>query len=206
MKKFLLLGGATVAVLSGQVTAAHADTNMNDPMSWERTIELRHYMEYEEREPCQNYRPVPEGFYRDGCDLMKIVPKQEVVVEQAQPAPVVAPAPKKVLRSYAVYFGFDKSNITADSNATLSRVADEIKTYNPSEVVVAGYADKAGTSSYNLELSQKRANAVSEALTQNGVQNRVIDEEAYGEMHPAVETPDGVPEAENRRVVIEFLK
>jgi len=206
MKKFLLLGGATVAVLSGQVTAAHADTNMNDPMSWERTIELRHYMEYEEREPCQNYRPVPEGFYRDGCDLMKIVPKQEVVVEQAQPAPVVAPAPKKVLRSYEVYFGFDKSNITADSNATLSRVADEIKTYNPSEVVVAGYADKAGTSSYNLELSQKRANAVSEALTQNGVQNRVIDEEAYGEMHPAVETPDGVPEAENRRVVIEFLK
>lgn len=206
MKKFLLLGGATVAVLSGQVTAAHADTNMNDPMSWERTIELRHYMEYEEREPCQNYRPVPEGFYRDGCDLMKIVPKQEVIIDQAQPAPVMAPAPKKVLSSYEVFFGFDKSNITADSNATLSRVADEIKTYNPSEVVVAGYADKAGASSYNLELSQKRANAVSEALTQKGVQNRVIDEEAYGEMHPAVETPDGVPEAENRRVVIEFLK
>ncbi|MBU0859490.1 MAG: OmpA family protein, partial [Alphaproteobacteria bacterium] len=78
--------------------------------------------------------------------------------------------------------------------------------YNPREVTVAGHADKSGASDYNIALSERRAQAVSKVLTERGVANRVITQEAYGEAQPAVDTPDGVKLRENRRVVVEFLK
>jgi outer membrane protein OmpA-like peptidoglycan-associated protein len=173
--------------------------------SAETVQELRYYYEYEEREPCQNYLPVPEGFVRKGCHLY--VPYREP--RPAPPPPATAQVvtqQQTVLTSYEIHFAFDSAGIETDANATLDQIAREINTYRPSDVTVAGYADKSGAQDYNLRLSQRRADAVSQALTSRGVTNHVIDEKAFGETHPAVDTPDGVKLRENRRVVVEFLK
>ncbi len=175
-----------------------------DMLTAEQKLELHEYLNYEEREPCQNYQEVPDGFYMDGCHLRYRYPEKKVAKAIVTPAP--EPKKAKVLNSYKVYFDFDKSNIKADAARVLDRVAGEIKSYNPSEVTVAGHADRAGSSDYNIGLSQRRADAVSDALTGRGVTNRVIKERAYGESQPAVETEDGVRLQENRRVTIDFLK
>jgi OmpA-OmpF porin, OOP family len=159
--------------------------------------EWRRYQEYEVREPCQNYRPAPLDLIRDGCDLV-------------HPAPFIVAQPPvragNVLSSYEINFGFNLTFIEADAVLVLDRVAREIRTYRPSEVTISGFTDRAGRSDYNMDLSKRRAQAVSTALTQRGVPNRVTSEIAYGENYLAVETRDGARLRENRRVVIEFRK
>lgn len=177
----------------------HKKHHHKNKMKREQKLEVRRYLSYEQREPCQNYRPVPPGFYRDGCALKRIN------APTAQPAPQ-QPGVSNVLSSYEVNFAFDKTGIESAAMATLDQVAKEIKQYNPREVIIAGHADKAGPSDYNVTLSKQRAQAVSRALTARGVANRILDQEAYGETDPAVPTQDGVPLRENRRVVIEFRK
>jgi outer membrane protein OmpA-like peptidoglycan-associated protein len=168
---------------------------------------LREYLDYEQREPCQFYKPVPQGFMRDGCRVVAIEPpKPAPVIEQPAPAPAPQPAPSPVLVDYKIFFDFDKATINPGAEAIINQIANEITRYNPSDVTVAGHTDTAGPSEYNQKLSLRRAQAVSDALTAKGVANRVINLEAHGQDMPAVPTPDGVAKPENRRVVVEFLR
>lgn len=172
-------------------------------MPAEKKIEIRQFLDYEAREPCQNYQPVPKGFVRgDDC---KIYPEGKLKVMKVHTKKDTMRI-NNVLSDYEVNFAFDSARIEPAAGNTLDRVANEIKRYNPREVTVAGHTDTAGPSSYNTDLSRQRAEAVSQALTDRGVQNRVLDEEAYGESRPAVNTQDGVPLRENRRVVVEFRR
>ena len=184
--------------------------NYVEKLPAERKLEVREYLDYETLEPCQFYQPIPDGFVKEGCDIIRIEPKK-VVAPAPAPAPQPAPRPapvtyNKVIQDYEVNFAFDSSNLSGDANSTLDTVAQEIRTYNPAEVTVQGHTDTSGPADYNVKLSQRRAMAVSNALTSRGVSNRVIDAKAYGENGLAVPTDDGVKLRENRRVVIEFLK
>ena len=192
-------------------TAHHAvetkpyDSYVED-LSAEEKLQVREYVDYELREPCQFYQPIPEGFKVNGCSLIRVEPQKVAMIEEPKPEPVKPMKTSKVLTDYEVHFDFDSSKVKPEAEGTIEQVAREIQQYSPSEVTIAGHADKAGPSDYNIQLSQKRAEAISEELTNRGVANRIIDREAYGEMRPAVDTRDGVALQENRRVVIEFRK
>ena len=224
MKNLLLTVLGTIAALSLIPASAHANDWHSMPrhmgyhpayegnltaMQWR---DLRAYREYESREPCQNYRLPPMGFYRDAdCDLMYRTPQSanaEVMPLRQQPsAPAVgASSASNILTTYKVSFAFDSAAIEPSSNATLDQIARELTKYDPREVAVRGYTDRAGTTDYNVKLSQRRAEAVSKALNDRSVSSRVFDKEAFGESNSAVDTKDGVPLRENRRVIIEFLK
>lgn len=155
---------------------------------------VRNYLDYEHREPCQFYYAVPSNAPR-GLDRCKV--EEEVPVKQRL-YPVVA--------SYTIYFDFDKSTIRKDQYATIDRLMSEMNTYQPLQVTVVGHADAAGDANYNKVLSAKRADAVSKELTKRNIANFFLDEEARGEDDLAVPTPDGVKMAENRRVVIQFRR
>jgi len=210
MTNIKLIALAGVATLALSVAAHAADNNFTshhlvdekpyknytEVLSAERKYEVKKFLEYQQREPSQFYRPVPEGFIRDGCSISPEMPKRVVPVEQQA----------ALLMDYEVHFAFDSATIDPAANDILNRVARDIKEYRPNEVTVAGYTDTAGSSVYNVNLSQRRAHAISAALDKRSVKNRILEEEAYGETHLAVNTPDGVPLRENRRVVIEFRK
>lgn len=182
-----------------------ADSAQVPHLTAEQVQELRFYLEYEEREPYQNYLPVPDGFVRQGCDLMVPYTIARPVVRQTTTTQVVQQE-RTVLADYEIHFAFDSAAIEPQANDMLDKIASEINTYHPGEVTVAGHADRSGPADYNVNLSQRRADAVSQALTARGVTNRVIDEQALGESDPAVPTPDGVKLRENRRVEVQFLK
>lgn len=165
----------------------------------ERKLEVREYLDYEEREPCQFYQPIPEGFVKDGCDI----------VREGQERPMEIRAVtinRNVIADYEVNFAFDSAELRPKATNTINRVANEINTYKPDEVTVAGHTDRAGPADYNLKLSRARAEAVSDALTSKGVRNRILDEKAFGERKLEVPTADGVRNAANRRVEIQFIK
>jgi outer membrane protein OmpA-like peptidoglycan-associated protein len=174
----------------------------------DKKLELREYLDYEQREPCQNYQKPPQPFIKDGCELKvreKVMPHRHVVQTRTETVTTIRGL-RPVIADYKIYFDFDRFNIRESEEATLRKVTSEIKTYQPYEATIAGYADRSGPNDYNFALSRKRADSVSQALTALGIPNRVLDEEAHGEEDPAVPTPDGVKLEENRRVEIQFRK
>ncbi len=104
--------------------------------------------------------------------------------------------------SFLVYFAFNKATLDASARQVVAEAADEYKRTGAAQVAVSGYADKAGRPAYNQALSERRAEAVRRELERLGVPSSAVQVAAEGENDPAVPTPDGVPEARNRRVVI----
>lgn len=105
---------------------------------------------------------------------------------------------------YLVFFDFDQSTLGAGAQSVLDAVATEVRRRSLNTIDVVGYADRSGTEAYNYRLSERRANAVRDALVQRGVQANLISASGRGESDPLVETPDGVREPANRRAQISF--
>ena len=79
-----------------------------------------------------------------------------------------------------VLFATGQANLTPNGMSTLRKLAD-VMAQNPERtVLVEGFTDSTGSSSYNQDLSQRRANAVAGALGGMGVGRDRIAMKAYG--------------------------
>ena len=118
-----------------------------------------------------------------------------------------APKPSITFANFTVYFDFDKSALTAETQSTLIDAANAADDMAAKSVTVSGYADRSGSAAYNMALSQRRAEAVAKELTTLiGANAPAMTLQAFGETQNKVVTPDGVKEAKNRRVKIEIRK
>jgi len=100
-----------------------------------------------------------------------------------------------------VNFDFDKSTLRPDAVAILNEAIEVLKKYPELKVEVAGHTDSIGTDAYNQKLSERRATAVYNYLTSNGVDaGRLIGPHGYGESHPIAPNtlPDGKDNPEGR--------
>jgi outer membrane protein OmpA-like peptidoglycan-associated protein len=111
-----------------------------------------------------------------------------------------------------VLFDFDKWYIKQDAEETLLKLSEGIKETKKKNVLIEGHTDSKGSDSYNLELSQKRADSVRDwFVSQGGVTGVQFKTKGYGETKPIADNtkPDGSdnPEgrAQNRRVEIKIL-
>jgi peptidoglycan-associated lipoprotein len=87
----------------------------------------------------------------------------------------------KVKFAFPVHFAFDDANVREDDRVALERFAEVVRTYyNGAAITVEGFADPAGSKAYNLELSQRRADAVREFLAGRGVAPSLVTSVGYG--------------------------
>jgi outer membrane protein OmpA-like peptidoglycan-associated protein len=68
-----------------------------------------------------------------------------------------------------VYFNFNGSGLTPAAKTKLNALAKALKSKNVASVKIVGFADEIGAESYNLRLSQKRANTVAAYLRGKGI-------------------------------------
>lgn len=125
-------------------------------------------------------------------------------VAEAAPPPAPAPAPAEVPKSYMVFFDWDKSDLTPEARDIIRQAAENARTGGFSRIHVTGHTDTSGSASYNVGLSERRAQAVAAELAANGVPQADIAVDWKGETEPLVPTGDGVREPQNRRAVIEL--
>jgi OmpA-OmpF porin, OOP family len=122
------------------------------------------------------------------------------------PATTMAPQPpaaaQPVPRNYQVYFEFDRSTLTPDARQVVQQAAQNALQGNASHIIATGHTDTVGTTSYNLALSRRRAEAVRAELVRDGVPRNEITTNGVGENDLAVPTAQGVNEPRNRRVEI----
>src|SRR5580704_14219363 len=121
------------------------------------------------------------------------------------PPPLGAPVPAAPARNvYLVFFDWDAYTITPTGMQVVARAADQYKAGGRVRLEVAGYADLSGSTGYNQRLSERRANAVADALTRLGVPSSDMAVSGHGIDNPRIPTALGVREPQNRRVEIVF--
>jgi outer membrane protein OmpA-like peptidoglycan-associated protein len=103
--------------------------------------------------------------------------------------------------SGGVLFESGKAELLPGSQDKLSRVAAFLKN-SPRPVVIEGYTDSRGSSSKNQSLSEKRAQAVSDYLTSQGVTADRIRAVGKGESSPVASNASSSGRSQNRRVEI----
>jgi peptidoglycan-associated lipoprotein len=100
-----------------------------------------------------------------------------------------------------VFFAFDRSDITPESQQILARQADWLRRYPNVTVTIEGHADERGTREYNLALGERRAQAVKNVLVAMGIPASRISTISYGKERPAVVGSSEEAYAQNRRAV-----
>jgi len=136
--------------------------------------------------------------------------KSAPVAEPAPaPAPVVAPAPapapemQSVRVELDVLFDFDKDTIRPEYRQDIQSLAEFMKTYPSVTTTVEGHTDSVGSDAYNQNLSERRANAVREALISEGVDGSRVSSVGYGEARPIADNSTDEGRSMNRRVEAE---
>jgi peptidoglycan-associated lipoprotein len=98
-----------------------------------------------------------------------------------------------------IYFGFDRSDLTAEARETLE-AKWAILSANPSmSILIEGHADDLGSDEYNLALGQRRAVAAKRYLTQRDIDARRIEITSFGEEQPRCQEATEECRARNRR-------
>ena len=110
--------------------------------------------------------------------------------------PIVIPQPAIVL------FEFDSADLQADATAQLGEVVQTMKQQPTLAADVVGHTDSQGSEAYNLALSQRRAETVSDYLIASGVAASRVNTSWRGESEPAFPNTTSEFRELNRRVEI----
>lgn len=120
------------------------------------------------------------------------------------------PAQPMVLKN--VNYEFDSPRLTQDAINTLDTTLLVIMNDNPEIVVeISSHTDSKGSDSYNMRLSQKRAESVVNYLKKNGIPEERMVPKGYGESQPIApnthedgsDNPEG--RAKNRRTEFKII-
>jgi outer membrane protein OmpA-like peptidoglycan-associated protein len=84
----------------------------------------------------------------------------------------------------------------------LEKAADFLKQYPQRTVMIEGFTDAVGGESYNLFLSERRAETVRQTLVGMGVANDRIVSHAYGKAYPVATNDNAAGRQMNRRVEV----
>jgi outer membrane protein OmpA-like peptidoglycan-associated protein len=101
-----------------------------------------------------------------------------------------------------VLFNVDQANLTSQGIATAQRLADVLRDNPDRTVLIEGFTDSTGSDAYNLQLSQRRAEAVRQALAAMGIDRSRIETRGYGEAYPVASNATAGERQLNRRVEI----
>jgi len=103
-----------------------------------------------------------------------------------------------------VLFDTGKATLKAGANRDLDRLAQALKDNANTKVKIEGYTDSVGSDSYNQGLSERRAQAVADALQLRGVPADRYQVEGLGKEYPVATNDTQAGRQQNRRVEIVF--
>ncbi len=101
-----------------------------------------------------------------------------------------------------VLFEFNKAELKAGALRNLYPLVSFLKENSSRSLVIEGHTDSVGSESYNLELSQRRAEAVRRFLIENGIAQDRVTARGLGEAYPVASNNTEPGRQMNRRVEI----
>ena len=142
-------------------------------------------------------RALVRGFKFGVVTIGVIPPPPALAVNECQPAL------DGLLAKGRILFETGSANLSKESLALLDHLIEVVRRCREASIEVAGHTDSQGAPENNLDLSQRRAEAVTSYIGESGVDTSRMTSAGYGETKPVAsnDTPEG--RAQNRR--IEFV-
>jgi len=103
-----------------------------------------------------------------------------------------------------VLFDTGRATLKAGADRDLDRLAQALKDNQNTRLKIEGYTDSVGSDSYNQQLSERRAQAVADALSRRGVPADRYQVEGLGKEYPVATNSTPAGRQQNRRVEIVF--
>lgn len=102
-----------------------------------------------------------------------------------------------------IRFGHNSAKVDPASYKELDATANILKKYPDNTITVKGYTDSLGNPAYNVDLSQRRAQAVADELVSRGVNPANVKAEGLGAANPIASNSTAEGRRLNRRVELE---
>ena len=99
-------------------------------------------------------------------------------------------------------FDFDADAIRSDAGRNLTELAQSLKKYPNSKLLIVGHTDSKGEDAYNQALSQRRANSAAAYLEAQGIARSRVGTSGRGELEPVASNDTDAGRQLNRRVEI----
>ncbi len=106
----------------------------------------------------------------------------------------------------AIYFDFDKSNITQQGASELDKLVAIMKAHPQMQILIQSHTDTKGSKTYNRKLSERRAQATKQYLISKGIEETRLEAKGMGSDAPKIDCGGHCTkeqDAQNRRS--EFL-
>ncbi|MBU1329490.1 MAG: OmpA family protein [Gammaproteobacteria bacterium] len=101
-----------------------------------------------------------------------------------------------------ITFATDSAQIASSFYAPLNNLATSFRSYNQNSIEVVGHTDSTGAHSYNMSLSQRRAQSVADYLLAQGVDATRLSTRGMGPDQPIASNDNAEGRAQNRRVEV----
>ena len=124
-------------------------------------------------------------------------------IEQEVPGAIVERVGEGINVTFpsGLLFDFDSDVVRSDAAANLNELAGNLSKYGDSNLMIAGHTDATGSSDYNQDLSDRRAESAARYLTAHGV-DRHIATAGLGEREPVSSNTTDAGRQQNRRIEI----
>ena len=103
-----------------------------------------------------------------------------------------------------VLFDTGKSTLKSGAMKTVDNLATFMQQHPERKVLIEGYTDSTGSESTNLDLSQRRADAVREELARDNIASDRVQVHGLGERYPVASNDTSAGRQQNRRIEIVF--
>ena len=110
----------------------------------------------------------------------------------------------KEVNTELIFFELNESTIMEEETTKIDSVINYLFKNKKKRVLISGHADQSGSDTYNLELSEKRAEVVKNYMVNKGIPEYIIKTRHFGESKPINKLPYEGELYINRRVEIKI--
>ena len=135
-------------------------------------------------------------FYSDNFSLKSSDSKEKIFVKNIDLQEIKS-GNKVTLKN--IFFETNSFKLKDESKTELQKLLSFMKKYSDVRIQVEGYTDNVGDEAANQTLSENRAKAVTQYLSENGIAQERISYKGFGEKNPIADNSTEKGRAENRR-------
>lgn len=105
-----------------------------------------------------------------------------------------------------IYFQTNSAELSKSSETELQQIVNLLKQNTEVVIEISAHTDDVGSDAYNNDLSQRRAQSVTDFLAGQGIPRKQLVPKGYGESRPLVPNDSDENRAKNRRVEMLVLE